>query len=84
MVGELDPELESTNTVKTVKKFVLVFDGAASAIPIGVFFKKPHDFWPKNPDGNVSIMKLGISNRKSLTLYQSFRKYGFFRSKRVI
>lgn len=69
MAGKLQPNLESEKTVKILKKFNFQFNGVASAIPLSQFFHFPTDFWPKNPGGNLSLMELGLRNRKSLILH---------------
>lgn len=65
MEGLLKPNLGTSKSVKTVKKFFISFTGVASAIPVPLIYNFPADFWPKNPEGNLRIMELGLRNRKT-------------------
>ena len=58
--GELLIDLENISTVKNIKKIKFEFEGVASVKPLSVLWYKNSDYWAKNSERNISLMKLGL------------------------
>lgn len=58
--GSLRPDLESSRTVKTVKKFQIGFNGVASVTLKKAIFYREGEFYPKSRENNIWLMELGL------------------------
>ena len=62
--SELEIDLECVKTIKTVKGSTLVFQGVAFVLQYNSEWYQKNEFWPKNRQNNLFLMKLGLSCRK--------------------